>query len=157
MKCTQEHPSWTPCRGVVPPSLQLTTGWEINQPRTQAHPSFSMLHAEKREGLGVEVTCVTLPQTGYIYRLPKVILINFKQFTNSTQRMLTFSSAYLQKTKMHSKKMSGNRLPGPPTFQCATLKSWDGPGYEANINGPMASKNQIGFSPDDRNISEPYL
>ena len=22
-------------------------------------------------------------------------------------------------------------LPGPPTFQCATLKSWDGPGYDA--------------------------
>ena len=23
------------------------------------------------------------------------------------------------------------QVPGPPAFQCATLKSWDGPGYKA--------------------------
>ena len=29
---------------------------------SQATPSFSMLHAEKREGLVREITCVTYPQ-----------------------------------------------------------------------------------------------
>ena len=78
-------------------------------------------------------------------------------FTNFTQRTLTFSSAYLQITEMHAKKMPGNCFQGKigivqivgspthkinvtwfwllglPTFQRATSKSWDGPGYEANI------------------------
>ena len=30
-------------------------------PRTQAHPSFSLLHAEKQEGLGDEVMYMTVP------------------------------------------------------------------------------------------------
>ena len=31
---------------------------KTTQPRPQANPRFSMLHAEKREGVGGKITCV---------------------------------------------------------------------------------------------------
>ena len=43
--------------------------------------------------------------------------------------MLTFGSLSIACTRATSRTWL--HLPGPPTFQCATLKSWDGPGYEA--------------------------
>ena len=48
---------------------------------TQAHPSFSILHTEKWEGLGDEITYVTSTQTDHrqaIDRLTKVTLMEFK-------------------------------------------------------------------------------
>ena len=123
-------------------------------------PNFSMLHAEKREGLVHEVTCsvswwsivtwhdanesrsIEVNQTGPFLHYPCLLsTINYGWAIEGSpllvwQRynsVLSFASCSTHKpSDLWPARWSGPslsitwlRIPGPPSFQRATLKSWE--------------------------------
>ena len=69
--------------------------------------------------------------------LEKVSALYIKTVNYSKSVMLTFGSLSIACIGLsRSTSRTWLHLPGPPAFQRATLKRWDGPGYEATYAPP---------------------